>query len=65
MTDPLTEEIGLLVTAATEAADDAGQHRDYRGKYVHVGRGLVYALSALALAVERFAAAVHPKEESQ
>ena len=64
MTDPLSEEIGLLVTAATEAADDAGHRRgDFRGRYVYVGRGLIYALSALALALERFAAAVHPPKE--
>ena len=55
-------EFGLLVTAAKDAADDAGQHPDYRGQYVHIGRGLIYAVSALAVSVGRFATAIAPKE---
>ena len=58
------DDLGLLITAACDAADDARQHRDYRGKYVHVGRGLIYAVSALAQAVDHFATVVTPPEEN-
>ena len=58
----MNEDLGLLITAATDAADDAKQHRDYRGKYVHIGRGLIYTGTALANAINRFAAAIEPKE---
>lgn len=56
-------DIHLLIIAAQDAADDAGTAGDYRAKYVHTGRGLVYATSALALSIERFAGAIHPNKE--
>ena len=60
----MDDDLGLLITAALDAADDAGQHRDYRGRYVHVGRGLTYAIAALATAIDRFATAVTPPEDT-
>jgi len=60
----VSDEIGVHVTTAREAADAVARVRDYRGKYVHLGVAGVHALSALAIALDRLAVAITPKENA-
>lgn len=57
----LSDQIRLHIDTATDAADGVKRLTDYRGQYVHLGIAAVHAVSALALSLDRFAAAVEPK----
>lgn len=61
------DEVRVLAASAVETADTVDQLRDYRAKYVRLGVAGVRVLAALALTLERFAAAVEPRnpEEKQ
>ena len=58
----MADDVRTHVATASQAAEAVSRIRDYRGKYVHLGIAGVHALAALALAVDRFAAAIEPKE---
>lgn len=59
----MDDELGLLVSAATDAAARVDTARDYRKKFTHIGVGLIHALCAVAVSLARFARAVHPQEK--
>ena len=58
----MSDDLALHVDTATDALDGLKQMRDFRTRYIHVGVGAVHAICALALALDRLAQAITPKE---
>jgi hypothetical protein len=54
--------VGLLVATAQESLVGIREMPDYRARYIHVAFAGVQAACALALAVDRLAGAIEPKE---
>lgn len=60
-----SDQVRLHVDTATDAADGVKRLLDFRSQYVHLGIAGVHAVSALAIALDRFAAAIEkPLEEA-
>lgn len=54
------DEVRAHVASATDSVSGITGLRDYRARYIQLGVAGVHALAALALALERFAAAIEP-----
>lgn len=60
-----SDHVRLNADSAVDIADGVTRLSDFRKQYVNLGIAGVHAVAALALSLDRFAAAIEPKEDSR